>query len=84
MIDQSLELRGGLGGAIGRKICQPANVDRIQLAELCVETNAAEGEIEAGSRLQRLNRRCRITRAPKANRPRSVGRYMNCTDVSSG
>ena len=61
MVDNPLELGGGLYRLLRRQIRQAANVDRIELAEVPIEADAARGEVEAGGRLQRLNRRCRIT-----------------------
>ena len=61
MVDNPLKLGGGLYRLLRRQIRQAANVDRIELAEVPIEADAARGEVEAGGRLQRLNRRCRIT-----------------------
>src|SRR5262245_32618138 len=52
MIENPLELGGSLGGLTGCEVCEPANVDRIQSAEVCVEADAANGEVEARRWLQ--------------------------------
>ena len=60
MIENPLELGGGLGGLMRREVRQAANVDGIEPAEASDEADAAQGEIVARGGLQRLNRRCRI------------------------
>ena len=66
MIDNALELGGGLHRLPRRQVREAANLDRIQLAEVAIEADAAQGEIEAGSRLQR----CTGGRAGGARRTR--------------
>ena len=60
MIENPLELGGGLRGLTRRKVRLAANVDGVQAAEASDEADAAKGEIVARGGLQRLNRRCRI------------------------
>jgi hypothetical protein len=60
MIENPLELTGGLGGLTRSQVRLAPNVDGIESAKKTVEADAADGEIEAGSRLQGLNRSCRI------------------------
>ena len=47
MVDNPLELGGGLYRLLRRQIRQAANVDRIELSEVAIETDAALGEVEA-------------------------------------
>ena len=51
MVDDPLELGGGLRGLLRCQIREAANVDRIELAEMRIESDPALGEIEAGWRL---------------------------------
>jgi hypothetical protein len=63
MIENPLELGGGLYGLMRRKVGLAANVRGIERAEEPSEADAAEGQVEAGGDLQRLKRRARIMRA---------------------
>src|SRR4029079_10966227 len=56
VIENPLELGDRFGGLLRNLVCQPANINRIQLAEESIEADAAERQIEARGTLQRLNR----------------------------
>ena len=51
MIENPLELGGGLCGPIRRQVGFAANVDGIESAEIPTEANAAYREVEAGGGL---------------------------------
>ena len=46
MVDNPLKLGGGICRLLRRQIRQAANVDRIELAEVPIEADAARGEVE--------------------------------------
>src|SRR5439155_447577 len=57
VIENPLELGGGLCGLMRRKVRLATNVDLIECAEEPVEADAGQGEVEARRSLERLNRR---------------------------
>ena len=62
MVENPLELGGGLCGPICRPVSLAANVEGIESAEVPAEANAAFRQIKARGGLQRLKRRRRIMR----------------------
>ena len=85
MIENPLELGGGFGGLTGGEVRQSANVDGIQAAETSDEADAAQARDRSARRSAALESPLPDrSGAFNENRARSVGRYMNCTDVSSG